>query len=310
MDGILGIGRGVQGTGDDEIAAPQIMDLLSSQDLIGAKLYGIHLSRGEDGKMDGELNLGEVNKDRFTGDINYIECVDNESGFWEIPLQDAGVDGKSANLTTGVDRTAIMDTGTSFILIPEPDALALHSQIQGFEQDGETFFVPCDTSAAIQFSFNDRVYNISTADWVGGKDDGSELCRSNIVGRKTFADNQWLVGDVFLKNVYSVFDFEGSRVGLGVLGQEQDVVAESESSTGMFGPFSVFDIGVTLTDLKFIGTASPSASKTATGTGGASSNTAGAGQPQDQEGTAAAVSSTSTSFFALVGAFTALSIFM
>lgn len=260
--------------------------------------------------MDGELNLGEVNKDRFTGDINYIECVDNESGFWEIPLQDAGVDGKSANLTTGVDRTAIMDTGTSFILIPEPDALALHSQIQGFEQDGETFFVPCDTSAAIQFSFNDRVYNISTADWVGGKDDGSELCRSNIVGRKTFADNQWLVGDVFLKNVYSVFDFEGSRVGLGVLGQEQDVVAESESSTGMFGPFSVFDIGVTLTDLKFIGTASPSASKTATGTGGASSNTAGAGQPQDQEGTAAAVSSTSTSFFALVGAFTALSIFM
>ena len=98
--------------------------------------------------------------------------------------------------------------------------------------------MPCDTSAAIQFSFNDRVYNISTADWVGGKDDGSELCRSNIVGRKTFGDNQWLVGDVFLKNVYSVFDFEGSRVGLGVLGQEQDVVAESESSTGMFGPFS------------------------------------------------------------------------
>ncbi|KAI4681819.1 uncharacterized protein J4E84_007415 [Alternaria hordeiaustralica] len=288
MDGILGIGRGVQGTGDDEITAPQIMDLLSSQDLIGAKLYGIHLSRGEDGKMDGELNLGEVNKDRFTGDINYIECVDNESGFWEIPLQDAGVDGKSANLTTGVDRTAIMDTGTSFILIPEPDALALHSQIQGFEQDGETFFVPCDTRAAIQFSFNDRVYNISTADWVGGKDDGSELCRSNIVGRKTFGDNQWLVGDVFLKNVYSVFDFEGSRVGLGVLGQEQDVVAESESSTG---------------------TASPSASRTATGTGGASSNTAGAGQPQDQEGIATK-SSTSTSFFALVGAFTALSIFM
>jgi len=70
------------------------------------------------------------------------------------------------------------------------------------------------------------------------------------------------------------------------------------------------DIEVTLTDSMFTGTASPSASRTATGTGGASSNTAGAGQPQDQEGAAAAVSSTSTSFFALVGAFTALSIFM
>lgn len=70
------------------------------------------------------------------------------------------------------------------------------------------------------------------------------------------------------------------------------------------------NIEVTLTDLGLIGTASPSASRTATGTGGASSNTAGAEQPQDQEGAAATRSSTSTSFFALVGAFTALSIFM
>jgi hypothetical protein len=40
---------------------------------------------------------------------------------------------------------------------------------------------------------------------------------------------------VFLKNVYSVFDFEKSRVGLGVLGDEQLVAGtESVSSTGMF----------------------------------------------------------------------------
>ena len=70
------------------------------------------------------------------------------------------------------------------------------------------------------------------------------------------------------------------------------------------------NIEVTLADLRLIGTASPSASRTATGTGGASSNTAGAEQPQDQEGAAATRSSSSTSFFALVGAFTALSIFM
>jgi hypothetical protein len=236
MDGILGIGRGVPGTSNDEIAAPQIMDILSSQNLIGAKLYGIHLSRNQDGVLDGELNLGEVNKERFTGELNYLDCVDNESGFWEIPLQDASVDGTSVNLATGSSRTAIMDTGTSFILIPEQDALAIHSKIDGFEQDGETFFVPCETRAVVQFSFNNKVYNISTADWIGDKDgdEADALCRSNIVGRQTFGAAQWLVGDVFLKNVYSVFDFEKSRVGLGVLGSEEEVAAESESSTGMF----------------------------------------------------------------------------
>ena len=240
MDGILGIGRGTQGASTtDEIDTPQIMDILSSQNLIGAKLYGIHLSRDSDGKLDGELNLGEVNKERFSGELNYLDCVDNESGFWEVPLQDAGVDGINVNLTSGsTNRTAIMDTGTSFILIPEPDALAIHGKIEGFEQDGEIFFVPCETKSVVQFTFNNRIYNISTADWIGDKDDDSALCRSNIVGRKTFGEAQWLVGDVFLKNVYSVFDFEKSRVGLGVLGEEQVVVGtESASSTGMFESF-------------------------------------------------------------------------
>ncbi|CAN9305418.1 unnamed protein product [Alternaria sp. RS040] len=290
MDGILGIGRGTQGASTtDEIATPQIMDILSSQNLIGAKMYGIHLSRDTDGKLDGELNLGEVNKERFSGELNYLDCVDNESGFWEVPLQDAGVDGSSANLSTGsTNRTAIIDTGTSFILIPEPDALAIHSKVEGFEQDGETFFVPCDTKAVVQFTFNNRIYNISTADWVGDKDDDSTLCRSNIVGRKTFGDAQWLVGDVFLKNVYSVFDFEKSRVGLGVLGDQQLVAGtESVSSTGV---------------------ASPSASRTAAETGGASSTSVGGGQSQNQQGGAAARSS--SSLLAVIGAFTAISMFI
>ncbi|KAF2127427.1 acid protease [Dothidotthia symphoricarpi CBS 119687] len=209
MDGILGIGRGEKVVGTTE--SPQVMDVLSSSKLIGAKLYGIHLSRNTDGLNDGELNLGEVNTDRFDGDLNWSDCVENETGFWEIPISDAGVNGKTLGLN---GRTAIMDTGTSFVLMPPADALAIHTQITGYKQSGETFSVPCDTKAVIQVSFNQKAYNISTEDWLGDKLD-SGLCRSNIVGRQTFSATQWLVGDVFLKNVYSVFDFDGSRVGLG-----------------------------------------------------------------------------------------------
>ncbi|KAH5019620.1 hypothetical protein HBH69_057960 [Parastagonospora nodorum] len=223
MDGILGIGRGVKIEGS--IDAPQLMDVLSSNKLIGAKLYGIHLSRGRDGTQDGELNFGEVNKDRFSGDLNYLDIIENDNGFWEVPIENAGVDGVQVGLT---GRSAIIDTGTSFILMPEPDAVKIHSRIQGYKQDAETFSVPCDTAAIIQFSFNKQVYNISTADWRGGKLD-SGLCRSNIIGRQTFKDSQWLVGDVFLKNVYSVFDFDQKRVGLGVKGVE---AASNPSSTG------------------------------------------------------------------------------
>ncbi|XP_014558721.1 hypothetical protein COCVIDRAFT_93807 [Bipolaris victoriae FI3] len=234
MDGILGIGRGGAAS-DGEIAAPQIMDVLTSNRVIAAKLYGIHLSRAKDGLQDGALDIGHIDETRFSGDLNYLDCVENDTGFWEIPLQGASVDGKDAlsSAPGNAGRLAIMDTGTSFILIPESDAQAIHSAVKDHTQNGETFFVPCDTKAQLAFSFNNVAYNISTADWIGEKVEGQGgLCRSNIIGRQTFKANQWLVGDVFLKNVYSVFDFEKERVGLGVKGEEKEVESQSATSSG------------------------------------------------------------------------------
>jgi hypothetical protein len=300
MDGILGIGRGA---GTDGIAAPQIMDILSSDNLIGAKIYGIHLSRDQDGVLDGELNLGEVNTDRFTGDLNYIDCVDNDTGFWEVPLEDAGVDGQTVGLS---GRTAIMDTGTSYILMPEDDALAIHQKIQGYKQEGETFFVPCDSASVVQFHFNQQVYNISTADWKGGEVD-SGLCRSNIVGRQTFSAAQWLVGDVFLKNVYSVFDFDNSRVGLGIMGDEEATVSSTNtSSTGT----SIPSFTATAADTSSpASSSSPSPSKTASsGSAGASATSAAESQAQDQQGGVAG--RISISMISLVVAVATISMFI
>ncbi|KAJ4331833.1 hypothetical protein N0V95_009802 [Ascochyta clinopodiicola] len=231
MDGILGIGRGTNAK--EAVDAPQIMDALKDENLIGTKLYGIHLSRSSDGSNDGELNLGEVNTARFSGDLNWLDCEPNDTGFWEIPISDASVNGKPLGLQ---GKKGIMDTGTSYILMPPADALALHSAIPGFSQSGETFSVPCTTKTPLQFLFGKTGYTIATADWLGGKLD-SGLCRSNIVGRQTFNESQWLIGDVFLKNVYSVFDFDGNRVGLGTPGtggeqQSSSVSSSTPSATG------------------------------------------------------------------------------
>jgi hypothetical protein len=215
MDGILGIGRGdtVEGT----IEAPQVMDVLKSEDLIGAKLYGIHLSRSKDGLKDGELNFGAPNPDRFTGDLNFVPIVANDAGFWEIAIDDAGVDDVEIGLG---GRTAIIDTGTSFIFMPESDATSIHDNIEGFKKSGETYTVPCNTKKVVWITFGGVKYEISTADWIGGQTSGGN-CRSNIIGRQTFGERQWLVGDVFLKNVYSVFDFDNDQVGFGVKSGEQ-----------------------------------------------------------------------------------------
>lgn len=274
MDGILGIGRGTKNVAGG-ISAPQIMDVLASAKLIPAKLYGIHLSRATDSLADGELNLGSVNKDRFTGDLTYASIIDNENGFWEIPLTNAGIDGKTLDLTS---RSLILDTGTSFILMPESDAVKIHSQILGYVQDGETFSVPCDTKAIVQFTFGRNVYNISTSDWRGGKL-SSGLCRSNIIGRQTFGDKQWLVGDVFLKNVYSVFDFDGKRVGFGT---------KSAGTQGMSSSVIASIPATTPTGTARVSAASGgliNVPPSATGSGSAANPTVAAeSQPQGQKG--------------------------
>jgi hypothetical protein len=225
MDGILGLGRGADAPGGWN--PRYLMDALAARNIITSRLYGVHLSRAKDGTANGELNLGAPNKDRYTGDLNWLDTVPNDRGFWEIGIADAGADGASSGLK---GRSGIVDTGTSYILMPQADAVAMHKLVPGSSQSGETFRVPCDTKKEMQITFGKTMYNISTADWVGGTL-AAGGCQSNIIGRQTFGETQWLLGDVFLKNVYTAFDFDKGKVGLGVESGSGSGSGETKTST-------------------------------------------------------------------------------
>jgi hypothetical protein len=215
MDGILGLGT------SSSAPTSSLLSALASAKLITSRLYALHLPRGTE--TDGELNFGAVNNARFSGALEWIPCVSNDLGFWQIPASYPGISGQ---------RTAIIDSGTSFILMPPADAEALHSSIPGVQRDGETFQVPCDTKAELTFTFGTRNFSVATRDWRGGKLD-TGLCRSNVIGRQTFGEQEWLVGDVFLKNVYAVFDAEGGgRVGFGTLKEGESASSSTVGSAG------------------------------------------------------------------------------
>ncbi|KAF2840841.1 acid protease, partial [Patellaria atrata CBS 101060] len=212
MDGILALARPDTLTSGD--IHPTVIDSLRESNLISNKVFGIHLSRHADGENDGELNFGAPNQDRYDNDLTYIPAITDDRGFWQIALDAAGVDGTMLHLPS---RTIILDTGTSFILTPHEDAASLHSLIPFSTSDGETFKIPCRSTQTVHFVLGGRTFNISHLDYVG-RSDGLEgdMCYSNIIGRTTFGDAQWLVGDVFFKNVYTIFDYDEARIGLGV----------------------------------------------------------------------------------------------
>ncbi|KIX95269.1 uncharacterized protein Z520_09186 [Fonsecaea multimorphosa CBS 102226] len=208
MDGILGLGR----PASDALGSPTIMQVLNNNGQLAANVLGIHLQRSSDGTNDGQITFGGIDSSKFSGKLSYSKTINTNS--WQIAAGDAGVDGKSVGFQS---KTAMIDTGTSYILLPPSDADALHQLIPGSSADGETYTIPCSSSADVFFTLSGVKYSVSPKDYVGKPASGSSSgsCQSNIIGHQAFGPNDWILGDVFLKNVYTVLDFDNARIGFG-----------------------------------------------------------------------------------------------
>lgn len=205
MDGILGLGRPALKV----MESPTVMEIIENNKVLRANIIGINLQRSSDGSTDGEINFGSADTTRYTGELSYTATTPDNT-LWEIPLDDAIVGSIACNFS---GKTGIIDTGTSFVLLPPADAQRFHALIPQSQQVGEVYNIPCSSAVSIQIRISGVFYNITSKDYVGHPITGGILCSSNIIGRQTFGPDKWLIGDVFLKNVYTVFDFDKNRIG-------------------------------------------------------------------------------------------------
>ncbi|KAI1958629.1 hypothetical protein LOZ58_005035 [Ophidiomyces ophidiicola] len=201
MDGILGLGP------SKATKVPPFLQVIAGNKLLKKNVLGINLQRAADGTNDGQMVLGDVDKSKFTGDIIYTKII-KETNRWEIPIDDALVDGKTIKFT---NKSAVIDTGTSFILIPMKDAEAIHALIPGSKKDEDYFKIPCNTNTSVEIMISGVKWTISPKDYVGSG--RNNVCNSYILGQQPLGPDQWLLGDTFLKNVYSVFDYDESKIG-------------------------------------------------------------------------------------------------
>ena len=141
MDGILGLGRPASNAMEYSTAMEAIQDMGKLQ----SNVFGVHIQRSSGGSADGELNFGAPDSTRYTGGLSYTDTV-RDGTMWEIPIDDAGFNGTFCHFE---GKSAIVDTGTSYNLLPPVDAKKLHSQIPHFEQNGEVFNIPCSTKTPI-----------------------------------------------------------------------------------------------------------------------------------------------------------------
>lgn len=174
----------------------------------------------------GVFTLGGTNSTLFTGDIEFLNLVTTPS-FWLLTLSSLTVNGVAVTLST--NTLSAIDTGTTLIGGPTADVSALYSAIPGSQSmKGNPGFYsfPCSTSVTVSMSFGGRSWPINPKDFNTGQIDNTTnpACQGAIfdltAGSNTVPDvasPKWVVGDTYLKNVYTVYRSSPPSVGFAQL---------------------------------------------------------------------------------------------
>ncbi|KAJ6618195.1 aspartic peptidase domain-containing protein [Mycena sp. CBHHK59/15] len=209
-------------------AAPFWQALINNNQLTSPEMaFQLTRSTSENDEPGGVFTLGGTNSTLFSGDIEFHDLASSSTPtFWMISVSAVTVQGKSVDISTGDSALAAIDTGTTAIGGPTDDVNAIWAAVPGASavRDASGFFqFPCTTTINITLSFGGNAWPISSEDLnLGPVTQGSSMCVGAIfeltLGGNSGAGNpSWVIGDTFLKNVYSVFRQNPMSVGFAQL---------------------------------------------------------------------------------------------
>ncbi|KAM0338171.1 hypothetical protein ACHAPU_011421 [Fusarium lateritium] len=173
----------------------------------------------------GTYSFGFINKTAYTGDIVYTP-VDSSNGMWTFTSTGFAVGKDKVNKTS---ITAIADTGTSLIWLPELVNKAYYSQVKGamVDETAGGYVFPCDAELP-DFTFNigdkgitvpGSYMNYAPVEGPEGPEGtkarraatGSGSCFGGLQSSRGSDLN--ILGDIALKAAFVVFDAEKTRIG-------------------------------------------------------------------------------------------------
>ncbi|KAG0253870.1 Vacuolar protease A [Actinomortierella ambigua] len=207
---------GIFGLGYDTISVKGVVPPFYSMvnaGLLDAPQIGFYLSKtpGDNG-AGGEMTLGGVNKDRFEGEIQWHDV--RRKAYWEVDLAKIALGDDEVELNGG----AVIDTGSSLIVLDLTMAELINKEIGAKKNYAGQYTVDCSvvpTLPDFKIWLGKTKYVLKGEDYIlnaGGN------CVSGFMGMD-FPEqlkDLWIVGDVFLRKYYSIYDLGKNRVGLAL----------------------------------------------------------------------------------------------
>merc|ERR1712072_705412 len=174
-----------------------------------AKLFGVYLG-GTTG-LGGEMTLGGTDSSHYTGDISYFPV--SRAKYWQI-----SVDTFSVGNLSKVE--GILDTGTSLLVVPPAVMTSFGQQVGATSiAGGKEWTLDCSkisTLPTLDITIGGKPFPLEGKDYVLQVTSmGQTECLLGMTGMDLSREGLSLIlGDVFLRKYYAVFDLGNTRVGL------------------------------------------------------------------------------------------------
>ncbi|CAL1700681.1 unnamed protein product [Somion occarium] len=204
FDGILGL---AYDTISVNHITPPFYNLIN-KGLIDSPVFSFRLgSSEEDG---GEAIFGGVDESAYSGALVYAPV--RRKAYWEVELNQVTLGDDVLELeNTG----AAIDTGTSLIALPTDVAEMINTQIGAKRGWNGQYTVDCSTVPDLPdltFTFDGKPYPLKATDYIL---EVQGTCISSFTGLDINVPGGalWIIGDVFLRRYYTVYDLGRNAVG-------------------------------------------------------------------------------------------------
>lgn len=205
-DGLLGLAFSTINTVEP---VPQTTFFDTVKSSLAKELFSVNLKYHAAGTYD----FGYIDSTKYTGPITYVP-VDSSQGFWGFSATGYSV-GSGATVSRSI--AGIADTGTTLIYIDTAVAKAYWAKVSGAKVDNTQggYVFPCSATLP---NFSITVGGV--AQIVPGKfinyspiSTGSSTCFGGIQDNAGIGFN--ILGDIFLKSKYMIFDVSTGSPRLG-----------------------------------------------------------------------------------------------
>ncbi|KAM9217289.1 gastricsin [Leptosomus discolor] len=208
FDGIMGMAYPSLAVGETSTA----MQGMLQQNQLTEPIFSFYFSRQPTYSYGGELVLGGVDNQLFTGSIMWAPVT--QQLYWQIAIDEFAV-GQSVTGWCSQGCQAIVDTGTYMLTMPQQYMYSFLEAV-GAQETSYGYAVDCNTVQSlptITFIINGYQLPLPPSAYILNS---NNYCTVGV--EATYLPSQngqplWILGDVFLKEYYSVFDMANNRVG-------------------------------------------------------------------------------------------------